>query len=65
MEGFKLTHFVVVGCDAVGRAGLVEEESDDPKRMCFIEFHDRKGIAVFALVDKSCLKPIESEEVIR
>jgi hypothetical protein len=48
----------------VGRAGLVEEESGDPKRMCFVELHGRKGIAFFALVDKACLKPMKSEEVI-
>jgi len=64
MDCFEMTHVVQIECNVVGRAGLVEEKSEDPKRMCFIEFNDWKGIAVFALVDKSCLKPIRSEEVI-
>jgi len=65
MDGFEMTHFVQIDCNVVGRAGLVEEKSDDPKRMCFIEFNNWKGIALFALVDESYLKPIRSEEVIR
>jgi hypothetical protein len=65
MQGFEFTHFVQIGCDVVGKAGLVEQESDNVRRMCFIEFNGKKGIALFALVDKSCLKPMRSEEVIR
>ena len=64
MQEFQFTHFVQVGCDVVGKAGLVEEESKEGKRMCFVEFNKYKGIALFALVDRSCLKPMESEEVI-
>ena len=65
MDGFQMSHVVQIDCNIVGRAGLVEEKSEDPKRMCFVESNDWKGIAVFALVDKSYLKPIRSEEVIR
>jgi hypothetical protein len=64
MQEFRFTHFVQIGCDVVGKAGLVEEESNGPKCMCFVELYEHKGLALFAIADKSCLKPMESEEVI-
>ncbi len=65
MEDFRFTHFVQIGEDVVGKAGLVEEKSSGHKCMCFVELYEHKGIALLALADKSCLKPMESEEVIK
>jgi hypothetical protein len=65
MREFRFTHFVQIECDVVGRAGLVEEESEGPKSLCFVELYRHKGVALMASVDKSCLRPMESEEVIK